>query len=82
MIVSKLHLFRGEIEVNGRKEIITVYHNLPSAHGLSIIDAVENWVIRTKKFTAKSLCKYVMSKDESFVCITEKRFNHLNKTGA
>jgi len=63
-----------------------VYHNLPNTKGLSIDDAVENWVNRTKKYTAKSLCKYINDKslcnyindkNTEFKCFTESEFKKL-----
>jgi hypothetical protein len=39
--------------------------------------ALQNWLVRTKKFTAKSFCNYVLSKhegDDSIICLTEKEF--------
>ena len=41
-------------------------------------DAVENWAVRTNQYTAKSLCKYIMSKQTGYVCMIESQWNRLN----
>lgn len=78
-----MKLRRADIQFYRGKELIkfSVYNNLPDTHGLSIQDAVDNWVVRTDTFTALSLCEYVMSKDESIVCMTTRQFNRMNKLG-
>lgn len=45
-----------------------VEHNLSEHSGLSIEDALNSWLARTKQFTVKSFCKYVKSKDINFIC--------------
>lgn len=42
-------------------------------------DALINWTDRTKEYTAKSLCDYILSKDTEFICMSENDFNKLNK---
>ena len=44
----------------------SVKHNLPNVPGMSIMDAVDNWVHRTDAYTAKSLCAYINGKDSGF----------------
>lgn len=68
-----------EFKVNGKPVSFSVVHNLPSVFGLNISGAVDNWLVRTKEYTADSLCKYVMSKDPSFVCMTMRQYNRLNE---
>lgn len=58
-----------------------VYHNLPEQFGLSMEGALDNWVVRTKKYTAKSLCDYVMSKGNEIVCMTERQFKRISHLG-
>jgi hypothetical protein len=55
-----------------------VYHNLKK-FGLLIDSALYNWVFRTTKFTEKSFCEYVTSKDPGIVCMPEKQYNRLFK---
>ncbi len=71
-------LTRAEIQfaVMGIDHHFTVYHNLEKYH-LLIGNALESWVFRTKKFTKKSFCEYVMSKGGGIVCMGEKQFNRL-----
>jgi len=52
----------------------SVVHNLSETRGLDISAAVENWVERTREFTAKSLCNYIKSKDPEFVCMTMNQY--------
>lgn len=79
--MSNLKLFKADIEfkVNGKPVKFSVYHNLPKIKGMSMDDAVENWVHRTKVFSAKSLCRYIMSKHTEYVCMTEGTFRLLNE---
>lgn len=55
----------------------TIYHNLPDTAGLSLLDAVNSWLARTNKFTAKSLCDYIKSKHTNYVAMTPKQFDRL-----
>jgi len=75
-----LKLFKADIEfkVNDREVKFSVVHNLPKTWGLNIENALDNWLFRTKHYTAKNFCKYVMSKDPSFVCMTMEQYNHLS----
>lgn len=72
-------LTRAEIRITiGNTDFsFNVYHNLEKFH-LLIGSALENWVYRTKTFTEKSFCDYVMSKGGGIVCMGEKQFNRLN----
>lgn len=78
-MTPKIFKFDVEFVVVDTKIQWSVYHNLQDTFGLSIEDALQNWMFRTRKYTAKSFCKYVMSKDPSLVCMTEKQFNRLNE---
>lgn len=73
--------YKGEIDfnINGKPYAFSVIHNLSNIPGMTIEGALQNWLERTKVFTDKSFCKYVMSKDESFVCLTQKQYDRLNK---
>lgn len=70
-----------QFEVNGKKYQYIIVHNLPDTFGMNIEGALDNWLARTNNFKAKSLCKYIMSKDNSFVAMTESQYNRINKYG-
>jgi hypothetical protein len=53
--VDLTHAVKGKIQFD-------IYHNLPDTPGLSLSDAISNWVVRTKKYDAASLCNYINSK--------------------
>ena len=67
-----------EFRVDGQLIKFTVIHNLPDIRGFSFMDAFESWIVRAKKYNAKSLCNYIMRKDDSFVCLTEEQYNRFN----
>lgn len=75
----KLTEARVEFYVDKVKVEFKVIHNLPLVKGMSFMDALNSWLARTKIYTSKSLCKYIMSKDESFVVMTEKQYKNLMK---
>lgn len=75
----KILKFDAEFVVRDTEIQWSVYHNLRKKFGISIDDALQNWLLRTRKFTAESFCEYVMSKDQSFVCMTEKQWKRLNE---
>lgn len=79
---STLKLVRSTITIGGGEDEIKfdAIHNLKS-FGIDIDDAVINWAHRTKKFTAASFCKYVLSKNESFVCMDSDQYERLSKIG-
>jgi len=53
----------------GKKSVqFDVEHNLPDISGLSMSDAVTNWVHRTDDYTAESLSEYINSKDSGHYC--------------
>jgi hypothetical protein len=57
-----------------------IYTNLPKIKGMRIEDAIDNWAVRTKEYTAESLCVYVMSKELPDVfCLTEEHYNKIIK---
>lgn len=62
-----------KFEINGEHFIFEVYHNLQH-FGLDIEDAFTNWVYRTQKYTRKSFCNYVMSKDINIECLSKEEF--------
>jgi len=75
-----MKLWRADIEfdVSGRHIKFSIIHNLQNVKGMDFYGALDCWLARTKNFTASSFCRYIMSKNESFVAMTEKQFNRLN----
>ena len=70
------------LQTNNGKIQFTVIHNLPEIKGLSLSDAVTNWSARTTKYTAFSLCRYIMNKHTEYVAMTEYQYRKLKKLGA
>lgn len=62
-----------EFQIDGEPFIFEVYHNL-KYFGLDIEAAFTNWVYRTKEYTQKSFCNYVMSKDINIECLSREDF--------
>lgn len=57
-----------------------IYHNLPETHGMNIYGAIDAWVMRTKDYSAQSLCDYIMSKEIYDVfALTEEAYNEAIK---
>lgn len=79
-ITDDLKLKEADIEfvVGDRLHKFKVIHNLPEIFGLSMENAVNSWVVRTKVYTADSLCKYIMSKSSKYVSMTEKQFKRIS----
>ena len=79
-IKNSIEFQHAEISFNtdDKQHSFDVYHNLKS-FGLSIESAFDNWVYRTKKYSVKSFCKYVMSKDVQIVCMDKITWDRLNK---
>lgn len=65
------------LSLGGRQIEFSVIHNLPER--LSFENAFENWMHRTDTFTAKSLVKYINSKNKGYTAMTEKKYNKLCK---
>ena len=75
---AKLTKTDFKFEVGKATKTFSIYHNLPDTNGLSIENAFDNWLFRTSNYTSSAFCKYVMSKADHFVCMTEKTFKRLN----
>jgi hypothetical protein len=67
-----------KFDVNDKPIKFSVIHNLPQTQGLNFDAALENWLYRTDKYTAKSLCDYIMSKETGYVCMTLSQWKRLN----
>lgn len=78
--MKQIELIKVDVSffVNKRKVEFSVVHNMPEIFGLSFECALDNWFARTKHYTARSLCKYIMSKNTGHVCMTMDQFNQLN----
>ncbi len=76
-----MNFFKSEVSLNvgGKQVKFSVIHNLPETFGLSFENALENWMHRTDTFTAKSLVKYIKSKNTGYIAMTEKKYNNLCK---
>lgn len=70
-----------KFKVKGKPVQFSVIHNLPDVFGLSFDNALDNWIVRTKEYTAESLCQYIMSKQTDHVAMTEEQFERLKKLG-
>lgn len=68
-----------KFKVNGKPVSFSVIHNLPETFGLSFNNALDCWLARTKKYTAKSLVKYINSKHTRYVAMTEKQYDRICK---
>lgn len=66
--MAKLQNTNVSFKVGKKEYSFNVWHNLPENSGLSLSDAVQNWICRTNDYTAKSLCNYIDSKDTGFTC--------------
>ena len=71
-----------QFKVDGKQVNFTVIHNLPETFGLSFNNALDSWLARTQKFTAKSLVNYINSKDTGYTAMTEKQYNRICKCGS
>lgn len=49
-----------------------ITHNLPDVRGMSIEDAVVNWLFRTDDYSVESLCDYINDKDIGHVAFPSK----------
>jgi len=67
---------RSEVsfKANGKQISLVVIHDLPNKPGLSIEDALQNWLARTVDYTSESLCKYILSKNTGHIAMTEEQF--------
>lgn len=77
--INKPQLIKADVQfyVNHKKVMFSVVHNLPDRFGESFDCALENWLARTERHTAKSFCDYVMNKQGAYTCMTIETFNKL-----
>ena len=79
--MTKSDFFKADVKFKTDNKPIEfqVVHNLPEIQGLCFEAAVVNWLARTNKYTAKSLCEYIMEKDSVHICMTISQWKRLNK---
>ncbi len=68
-------------DVNNKTVSFNIVHNLPEIFGMSLQNAVDNWIFRTEQYTAESLCDYINSKSHmtNNYAYTEKQYQELIK---
>jgi hypothetical protein len=76
--MSKIIETEIEFDVDGEKVEFKIYNDLPTIRGLSIEDAVMNWIPRTRDYTPESLVDYIMDKNTGVVAMTEKQWKQSN----
>jgi hypothetical protein len=79
VVSPKLYEAVIKLNINGQLHRFKIIHNLPNVFGVSINDALDCWIHRTKNYSARSFCEYILSKDSSLVAMTESQFKRLNK---
>ncbi len=61
--------------VNGKREVkFKIYHTLPNIFGLSFECALDNWLARTKTYTAENLVRYIRDKGTTELVMTEEQY--------
>ena len=63
---SKLQKAEVSFFLEDEEVSFSIWHNLPQSQGMNIEAAVQNWLVRTKQYTAKSLCRYINSKNTGY----------------
>jgi len=74
-IIKGMKIGDVQFYVNKVRHKFRVLNNMPDTHGLSLNDAVDNWVHRTDDFSAQSFCDYVNSKGTGFICCLPTKRN-------
>jgi len=69
-----------EFRVNNKLIKFNIIHNLSVQPGANIRGALDNWLARTNKYTAKSFCNYINSKGVH-TAMTESQCNRILKMG-
>ncbi len=57
----------------------SVIHNMPNVFGLSIQNALDNWIPRTEEFTMESFINYIEKKDTGFIIMPKEKFDEILK---
>ena len=66
----KVTLSTISFKISGKLYKFEIIHKMPQQRGLTIEDAVNNWLYRTTEFTADSLCEYINTKTGFKVAMT------------
>lgn len=75
---TELKLATIEFVANEVKYKFEVVHDMPNTFGLSLKDAVHNWVSRTDSFKLNSLIKYINSKEPNVFIMSADKYEKLN----
>lgn len=78
---KEFKVFHSEIKikVGGKEVILEIVHDLPETFGMSIQNAVDNWLIRTDDYTAQSLCDYIKAKSPERLAVTKAHFDMIKE---
>ena len=68
-----------KFEINGKTIEFDIEHNLPEISGMSLEDAVNNWIPRTNEYTAESLSAYINGKPTGHHCQPVEELVHKHK---
>lgn len=76
---TKEYIYEAVIEfaVDGKPVKFKVEHNCPDVPGLSINNALTNWIPRAKEFSGKDFARYIRSK--GFNCKVTQETEHIYK---
>lgn len=81
----KINLVSSTIkfEIDDKPIEFIVYHNIGVFGNINTLEAaIQSWLVRTDKYTAKNLCNYINAKRERGLsndyCFTEKEYKKLN----
>jgi len=62
-----------QFKLGGKKVKFEIVHNLEEMK-LSLTNAFEAWMVRTKDFSVENFCNYVCSKADSIVCMPKSHY--------
>ena len=68
-----------EFNVGDRNIKFSIIHNMPKILGLSIEMALDNWLVRTRKYTSKNFVEYINSKHTGYFAMTESDYNNIKQ---
>lgn len=73
-----MKLIKSDIELydhtNDKAITFSIIHNLPEVPGLSVQDALDNWLQRTDDYTDTSFANYIRSKVSEAAVFTVQEF--------
>jgi len=76
-----MKLVNSEIKFKvGRKNYhFNIVNNLPEAFGMSISNAFETWIDRSKQITEQAFCDYITSKGGNFIAMPKSDFDKMQE---